>query len=380
MTQANDIPVDVFLFEIARFMTLCQIAKLAMTNKRYRDAMKKITHSNRIDTVLFGTVDTKIAQRMEYHGLTYHDLLHSSFNPSFMDDMIALLQLPVVCTLYKVKQMFNYTRRTRAYIRESRFCNNWVPIEYINIHNKIFAINEHSDITKDFKIFQFLLHLTDMYTQDLSLYVLYASLVKQMMRYFEEMSLKEFEGVCSDDIDQKFLNKKVRANQEAIYRDVLDYFHTIGISDLNVNLFNYYSIILTSFVTDKITFFIAHNDALRFKQIGIDEKMTIRPLYSLTEAGLQSHTIHTISTLLDMVIYEHTIDARTYMIGMLFSYINAVISDGHLDSRSTKLISESKSKATEVLGYLEKIIDKSCFNQHFAIASGILTQTQGLQT
>lgn len=340
---------DILIFNVCKFLLLHDMQKLRQTCSTYNTDIKLIMDSHVVDSALFGTV-----KHMKMYYITCTDVLHSSISSKFIDDMIQMIQKPHIDA-----SLFKFTKRTEKYIRNNKI---HVLVNKLNTHNKIYKLTASSDIDRDFKVFMFLLYLTDQYLQDKMRYIFRIALIAQLITYFEETYDKLMSVVNADVC--LFLHK----SKQKIANYFRSYFYYSPIYENNINMYHYYSIMLTTAVDTDASEFCA------FKKAGIYDHMLVTPLFQYNH----DESLQTIQVLIDMVLNARQLHSKTYMISMLFSYINYIISDGSFEINNGKnmnFIQALREKAAEFVHKLDPYISQ---DEYFAIVVSTLRCTLSL--
>jgi hypothetical protein len=345
----QDIPIDVIAFNVCKFLSLQSMLNLTLTNRAYNEVIKNIMESYIVDTVLFGTIDTRIILDMKYFNITNKDILLCSLSTKFIDGIIRLLNKSGNDQIKTMRKIFQYTRRTRNHIRSNIIDD---LIHNLKIHNKIYTITLSTDIDMDYKVFMFLVYITDVYVKGRTRSILRMTLMVQLVTYFEEIYTMEMSmgtGIRHDEAKQKIGNY------------FKSYLYHSPIYEKNINMYHYYSILLTSAISESND--MQEQEQHMFKRSDIYDHILVKPLFPC----IHESTSLTIKALIDMVCNAKQLTCKTYMITMLFSYINSIILNDSFqikNEKNIKFIDTLKEKASEFIGEMSTHI----VSEPFAIA------------
>lgn len=319
-TKFSDLPEDILThipFDIKSMNSMSKI------NKSLNKSLKN-SHENPFSLNIPGSSDI-----MQLYGLKMQDIINSSFTIDFLDDFIYTFNMLSESSqenhLYK---MFHHTRRTKNLLQQSTEEEIYISVKSrICTSCNIFKINEKTDANRDFRIFQFLLHLSYIHLQGKVYKIMTISLLYQMLKCFEEIYKTHLHSVIGRDFDN---DSGYIENNNLILDYLCNYMQDDNIALvhlLDINFYNIYSVFVTTgwwpglFTTDE------YHKVYKYLLL----KMTdLKSIHKKTE-------LQTITLLFIMNFWKDRHDNdNLYIFILLFQYLNHLIENNLTSSNIFK--------------------------------------------
>lgn len=286
---------------------------------------------------------------MLLYGLKMQDIIYSSFTKDFLDDFIYTFNIISESSqenhLYK---MFHHTRRTKNILHQStdQDINISVQSRICTSYN-IFKINERTNASIDFRIIQFLLHLSDIHLEGKVKTIMTISLLYQMLKCFEELYKKHLHSI----IGRKFDNDSGYIESNNLILDYLcNYIQDDNIADihlLDINFYNIYSVFVTSEWIQELFNIDEYHKVYKYLLL----KMTsLKSLHKNTDLQMK-----TLLFIMDFWKNRHDND-NLYIFILLFQYINNLIENNLTSSdffKHKKYLNICITKIRETLEIIE---------------------------
>ena len=238
-TKFSDLPEDILTYIPFDIKSMNSMSKI---NKTLNKSVKN-SHENPFSLNIPGSNDI-----MLQYGLKMQDIINGSFTTEFLDDFIYTFNMLSESLqenhLYK---MFHHTRRTKKILHQSTEQDIYISVESrICTSCNIFKINERTDANRDFRIIQFLLHLTDIHLQGKVKKIMTISLLYQMLKCFEEIYKKHLHSIIGRNFDN---DSGYIENNNLLLDYLCNYLQDDNIAPvhlLDINFYNIYSVFVTA--------------------------------------------------------------------------------------------------------------------------------------
>lgn len=338
LTQLSDIPEDLTI-KMASKTDLESLRLLNMTNKSYRTQLKPLFTTN-MHPNQFHKIDKNAGDIMDLYSITLHNIINSSININFFDKFIhafTITKSVEQCT-YIYNDLFDFTdsSKTKLSLVFPREEITKSFLSEIKINTSIFKGLKPTYFYIDYRIFQFLLFMTDQNMKGRSRIIMKISLIKHLMIFmgqiFVDKILKHYVYISRyimDDIKQlneAFKNILEDANtliesylfDKRFMRD--DY---SVIENLDIFFFYIYSVIISAIIFDNDLF--AHlSDKQKYSiKIGMIYDMIhyIKSMYASKTIGYrQQYTILFFFNVYNFIEKDKYLNLFIRLI--LFKYIN----------------------------------------------------------
>jgi hypothetical protein len=320
------------------------ICNLLFVNKEFFYLIKKyIKTYNNYDLFILNKIENSITinyinefQNYTPFNLCYNDFIKSSLNLNIFGKFIKLINIkPDLYQLNYLDIIFNYTITTKKLFKK-----NIRDIEknYNNIYiqKDLFTIKPTSVLINDIKIFKLLLYINEKFIIDNKIRtILYISLITQLVKYFHNRYILEFEDICNKD-NNKFIYKKIikYSNKELtsfnidFIKSLLNFNKLLCYYDCN--LYNIYSIYITNMIinnNDKYNILetILNPFIDKIREILIYNKISADVInYNETSKDIQ---INTIKIMMNIFNYNKLQNIKIYIVLIIFKYINNIINN-----------------------------------------------------
>ena len=321
MTTLASVFPDIFAYGVSQYIQLQDLQKLMLLNKEFHKMAKRIVYTNYDNMAILNRFESGMNIKMALNGIRYIDIIKSSVNYRAFDQIMDVIDTKSnEMQIAKLDLVFNYTIACKK-IFTKELNEDMQLVQRLSIQTPIFEISETSHQDHDFRIFQFLLYLTVSYMHGKAGLIAKASIVQQIIQYFNSLYMLRLAAICSEESFAK-LQKLSKSSIDSYNNVMLLKMMRNNIHKLDINLYDVYTLYLGELMRIAYTRYIPTS--------AINELQDFNTLYlkSYYQYVSGDKQVNTIGTLLEFVADRtYFRRVRLQLIAMIFHYIADIASN-----------------------------------------------------
>ncbi len=311
---------DLFSYGVSQYIQLRDLKKLMVLNKDFNKIVKRIVYTNYDNTAILNRFDSSMNVKMACDSIKYIDIIKSSVNYRVFDQIIDVIDTKSKeMQIAKLDFIFNYTIACKKFFNKE-LKEDMQLVERLSIQTPIFEISKTSHQDHDFRIFQFLLYLINSYMDGKPGLIAKASIVQQIIQYFNCLYMTRLAAICSEESFAK-LQKLSKSSIDSYNNIMFLKMMRNDIQNLDINLYDVYTLYLGDLMSIAYSSYIP---ASAIKDLQDVNTLYLKSYYQYVSGDKQVNTIQT----LVMIILDRTYFkcVKLQLLGMIFHYIADIAS------------------------------------------------------